>query len=194
MQQLEEDVLDVLADVTSFGECGRIGDRERNVEHARERLGHVRLAAPSRTEEQDVALLEFDLVPALRTRRLVLDAPVVVEHRDSEHLLGLVLTDDVLIEERTDVARDGKLGDSGIDVLDEFLVYDLVAEVDALVADVDARTSDEFLDLLLRLPAERTLHQFGGVTKLCHESVDPQRIGPVRSARERSVMISSITP
>ena len=36
----------------------------------------------------------------------------------------------------------------------QLLVDDLVAEIDALVADVDARSSDELLDLSLTLAAE----------------------------------------
>jgi hypothetical protein len=36
----------------------------------------------------------------------------------------------------------------------QLLVDDLVTEIDAFVADVDARPSDELLDLALRLPAE----------------------------------------
>ena len=35
LQQFEDDVLDVLADIASFGERRRIGDGERNVEDAR---------------------------------------------------------------------------------------------------------------------------------------------------------------
>jgi hypothetical protein len=36
----------------------------------------------------------------------------------------------------------------------QLLVDDLVAEVDALIADVDARSGDQLLDLALRLAAE----------------------------------------
>ena len=45
LDQLEEDVLDVLADVAGLGERGGVGDGERDVEHAGERLGEQRLAA-----------------------------------------------------------------------------------------------------------------------------------------------------
>jgi hypothetical protein len=38
LQQLEDDVLDVLADIAGFGERRRIGDGERNIENARQRL------------------------------------------------------------------------------------------------------------------------------------------------------------
>jgi hypothetical protein len=38
LQQLEDDVLDVLADIAGFGERRRIGDGERNIENTRQRL------------------------------------------------------------------------------------------------------------------------------------------------------------
>ena len=64
LDQLQQDVLDVLADVAGLGQRGRVGDRERDVEDARERLGEQRLAAAGRAEQQDVRLRELDLVVA----------------------------------------------------------------------------------------------------------------------------------
>src|SRR4029453_11158261 len=56
LQQLLNDVLALLADVTVFGQRRGVGDRERHVEQPRERLGEQRLAAARRTDQQDVAL------------------------------------------------------------------------------------------------------------------------------------------
>ena len=50
----------------------------------------------------------------------------------------------------------------------ELLVDDLVAEIDALVADVDARPGDQLLDLPLRLAAEGAEELFVGVGRACH--------------------------
>ena len=61
LDQLQEDVLDVLADVAGLGQRRRVGDRERDVEDPRERLGEQRLAAAGRAEQQDVRLLQLDL-------------------------------------------------------------------------------------------------------------------------------------
>ena len=61
LDQLEEDVLDVLADVAGLGERGGVGDGERHVEHPRQRLRQQRLAAAGRTEQQDVGLRELDV-------------------------------------------------------------------------------------------------------------------------------------
>ena len=41
LDQLQQDVLDVLADVAGLGERGGVGDRERDVQHPRERLREV---------------------------------------------------------------------------------------------------------------------------------------------------------
>ena len=69
LQELDDDVLDVLADVAGFGERGRVGDRERHVEDLGERLREERLAAAGRAEQQDVRLRELDVVRARRASR-----------------------------------------------------------------------------------------------------------------------------
>ena len=48
LDQLEQDVLDVLADVAGLGERGGVGDGERHVEHAGQGLGQQGLAAAGR--------------------------------------------------------------------------------------------------------------------------------------------------
>src|ERR1044071_5754191 len=76
LQQRDDDVLDVLADVAGLGEVGRVGDRERHVEDARQGLGEQGLARAGRPEQQDVRLLELDVLVAL-AGLLVID-PLVV--------------------------------------------------------------------------------------------------------------------
>src|SRR5262249_15529500 len=150
LDQLQQDVLDVLADVAGLGQSGRVGDRERDVEDPRERLREVRLAAARGPEQQDVRLLQLDgavLVPHL-------DALVVVVDRDRERALRLLLRDDVVIERGADLLRLREVVEVEGRGSRELLVDDLVAEIDALVADVHARTGDELLDLALRLAAE----------------------------------------
>jgi hypothetical protein len=41
--------------------------------------------------------------------------------------------------------------------IDQFLIKDLIAEIDALIADVDARTGDQLAHLILGFTAERAL-------------------------------------
>ena len=152
LEELDDDVLDVLADVAGLGERRRVGDGERNVENLGERLGEERLAAARRAQEQDVRLGELDVVG----RDARVDALVVVVHRDREDLLRALLPDDVLVEDRLDFARLGDRRRAGVRlVLLDLLRDDVVAEPDALVADVDRRASDELLHFLLRFSAER---------------------------------------
>ena len=66
LQQLLDDVLDVLADVPGLGQRGGVGDHERHVQQARQRLREQRLAGSGRADEQDVALGELDVVLACR--------------------------------------------------------------------------------------------------------------------------------
>jgi hypothetical protein len=145
---------------------------------AGERLREVGLAAARGAEQQDVALLQLDVVAAADAGvLLVLDAPVVVVDRDGEDLLRVVLPDDVVVEERADLARGGQLVEVQLTGVGELLLDDLVAEVDALVADVHAGPGDELLDLLLRLAAERALQQLTGVTELRHSSIPSPLFG-----------------
>src|SRR5436190_19803772 len=50
LQKLEDDVLDVFADITGFGQGGRVDDSERNAQHARQGLGEQRLARSGGTD------------------------------------------------------------------------------------------------------------------------------------------------
>ena len=171
LDELEQDVLDVLADVAGLGEGGGVGDGERHVEHAGERLGEVRLAAAGGADEQDVGLRQLDaVVLAAPGGGLRLHPLVVVVDGDGQRLLGGVLPDDVAAEEVEDLVRLGQLAEAELGTFGELLLDDLVAEVDALVADVHAGPGDELLDLLLALSAERALQQIGGLTNACHES------------------------
>ena len=102
LDELEQDVLDVLADVAGFGQRGRVGDRERHVEDLGQRLGQQRLAAAGRAQQQDVGLLQLDVV-LIGLHHL--HALVVVVDGDRQRALGLLLADDVLVEHVVDLPR-----------------------------------------------------------------------------------------
>ena len=61
LQQTEKNVLDVLTDVTRFGQTRRVDDAERNAKNSRERLRKKRLACPGRADKKDVGFLELDV-------------------------------------------------------------------------------------------------------------------------------------
>ena len=98
-----------------------------------------------------------------------LDALVVVVDRHRQRALRQGLPDDVLVEELVDLRRLGQLVELDLTRFGQLLLDDLVAEIDALVADVDAGAGYQFLDLLLALPAEGALQQVTAVTDACHE-------------------------
>ena len=150
LDQLQEDVLDVLADVAGLGQRGGIGDRERDVQDARHRLREQRLAAAGRAEQEDVRLLELDLAVV----RAHLHALVVVVDRDGERPLRLFLRDDVVVQDGVDVPRSREVVEVELRRSGQLLVDDLVAEIDAFVADVHAGAGDQLFDLPLALPAE----------------------------------------
>ena len=172
LDELQQDVLDVLADVAGLGQRRGVRDRERDVEHLRQRLRQVGLAAAGRAQHQDVRLGELDvLLAVLRLASALphLDALVVVVHRDRQVALRRVLPDDVLVQELVDLRRLRQLVELDLAGLGQFLLDDLVAEIDALIADVHAGAGDEFLHLLLALPAEGALQQVAAVTDTCHD-------------------------
>jgi hypothetical protein len=101
LDEAQQDVLDVLADVAGLGQRRRVGDAERHVEDARERLREQRLAGARRADEQDVRLLELDLVDLVAG----VDPLVVVVDGDREDLLGPLLADHVRVERVLDLVR-----------------------------------------------------------------------------------------
>ena len=155
LDQLEQNVLDVLADVAGFRQRGRVGDREWHVEHLGQRLGEIGLAAAGGSEHQDVGLGQLHGLGARIAHLLAgLDPLVVVVDGHGQRALGGVLANDIALEEIADFGRLGQLVEFYVVGVSEFLFDDLVAQVDAFVADVDPRARDELLDLLLTLPAE----------------------------------------
>jgi hypothetical protein len=99
----------------------------------------------------------------------------VVVDRYGEGALGSVLADDVFVEDVVDLARLGKVLELEGGGCGELFIDDLVAEVDALVADIDAGSGDQLLDLALRLAAEAAEELLVGFGGTC------QRITPSMS-------------
>src|SRR5581483_2355024 len=100
-----------------------------------------------------------------------------------EDLLGLLLTDHVVVQELVDLLRLGKLVPLDLGGLRQLLFDDLVAEIDALVTDVDAGPGDQLLHLLLALPAEGALQQVPPVAELGHPLASPPGSAGLSSPR-----------
>ena len=101
------------------------------------------LTGPGRADQQDVRLGELDLV----VLREVLQPLVVVIYGDRQDFLRDVLTDDVLIEDRADLVRNRQVGLRPFRAVLALRLFadDVVAELDALVADEDRGPGDSEL-------------------------------------------------
>src|SRR5450759_2808262 len=152
--ELQDDVLDILADVPGLGESRRVDDRERDREHLCQRLGEQRLAHSRRADQEDVGLLKLDVELAVLLE--VVDPLVVVVDGDGELLLRLLLPDYVGVEELLDLLRLRELRLGRRSLEDAVLGDDVEADVDALVANVDGGPGDELLDVSLALVAKGT--------------------------------------
>src|SRR5262249_45239612 len=101
-------------------------------------------------DEEDVRLLQLDV--ARRGPRL--DALVVIVDGDGQDLLRAILADHVLIEDVLDLGGLGVASEVTALFLFPLLPDDVVAEVDALVTDVDGGAGDQLADVVLAFPAE----------------------------------------
>ena len=88
---------------------------------------------------------------------------VVIVDGDREHLLGMVLTDDVVVEDFADLLRGrnavARFRQRGLVLLAD----DVHAQLDALVANEDGRPGDELAHLVLALAAERAVERVLGI-------------------------------
>src|SRR5207244_9564571 len=98
----------------------------------------------------------------------------VVVDGDGEDLLGPLLPDDVLVEHGLDLGRLGEAPDLAALLLLPLLGDDVVAELDALVADVHGRPRDELAHIVLALAAERGLQRAVAFTCSGHASDAPR--------------------
>ena len=168
LNELEQDVLDVLAHIAGLRQGGSVCDGEGNAQHLGQRLGQQGLANTRGSQQQDVGLLQLN-VCALAAQ----DALIVVVDRDGQHTLGLVLTDDILVQTFLDLCGgldvDGEIicgldtrpagaaaaGAGAVAARMIRLVREQVgAEADAFAADVHAGADDHPLHFVLMFAAE----------------------------------------
>ncbi|OIQ70245.1 hypothetical protein GALL_481440 [mine drainage metagenome] len=178
LQELQDDVLDVLADIAGLGQRRRVRHRERHVENPRQRLRQQRLARTGRSDQQNVGLRQFDVV----VLGLVIEPLVVIVDGDREHLLGVALADHVIVENLADFLRSRNpvagLHKRGL----VLLANDIHAEFDAFIADEYGGARNQFPDFVLALAAEGAVQRVLGVAgaNLTHSCLRPP-FDPVRS-------------
>src|SRR5882762_3207732 len=85
----------------------------------------------------------------------------MVIDRDREDLLGRILTDHILIEDLPDLARGREVGLDALAALvgGRLLANDVVAQLNALVADEHRGAGDELAHLVLAFPAEGAVEE-----------------------------------
>src|SRR5690606_40605177 len=124
----------------------------RDIQHACQRLRQQGLPRARWPDQENVALAQLDVV--------VLDVAVanplvMVVDGHRQGALGLVLTNDVTIKEFLDFGWRRQLVADGIaGSLLGFFQDDVVAKVDALIADEHRRPGDKLANLMLILAAE----------------------------------------
>jgi hypothetical protein len=111
----------------------------------------------SPTYPASVSVVASAIVKGTFNRRAKVSAssvlPQVVD-RHREYLLGAVLADDVLIEHLANLVRLGQLVARPVGSILQLFADDVVAQLDAFVADEYRRPRDELADLVLTLAAE----------------------------------------
>ena len=187
LEQLEDDVLHVLADIAGLGQGRGVRHGERHVQDPGQGLGEQGLARAGGADQQDVGLGQFDVV----VLRRVGQALVMVVDRHREHLLGVLLADHVIVQNAADFLR----GRNPVAGLHErrfrLLADDVHAQLDAFIADENRRASDQLANLMLALAAEGAVQRALGVVaaSLGHYHIsNPCRDGPCRPSTSSKFM------
>jgi hypothetical protein len=97
-----------------------------------------------------------------------LDPLVMVVNGDGEGALGRLLADDVLLQEVENLAGLRQFKAAQIGNFRELLFDDFVAQLNALITDVDTGPGNELAHLLLALSAERALQQIRALANPSH--------------------------
>ncbi len=118
LQQPQDDILNVFAHITCLGQRRGVRDAKWHIKDPCERPRQQRLSRTRRPDQQDVALLDLHIAMLiqldravgrlLRTARILLDAFVMIVHRHRDGLLGLFLSDHILVELPANLRRHGK--------------------------------------------------------------------------------------
>ncbi len=170
LQQLQNDIFDIFADVSGFGQRGRVHDGKRHIEHARQGLRHQRFAAAGGADQQDVRFGQLHIAGAGAVH---LDALVVVVDGHRQLLLGGFLADDIFVQKGSYFMRLGQMRRRGRRPRLGLVVFQNgVADGDAFIADVGpriiARGGNELGHGILRFVAERTTEYVIGTSAGLH--------------------------
>ena len=155
----------------------------------RERLGKQRFAGAGRPDKQDIRFLKLDVGASFGK----LEAFVMLINRDRKAFLRLVLPDHIFIQKTLDLLRLRQRGPRRDRRRLLVIIDDLVADVDALIANINARAGDQLSDVVLRFAAKGAGKKFFGCG-IRHEVGDISARGQCsESVRPFSVSITATT-
>jgi hypothetical protein len=115
-------------------------------------LGEQRFSRTRRADEQDVRFLNLDVGSAPLDH---VDSFVVLIDGDGQLLFGVILSDDIIVEKFLDLYGFGQRGTACCGFLMLIIGDDLVANIYALVTDVNRWACYQLLDLVLGFAAKR---------------------------------------
>ena len=93
LDQLQQDVLHILAHIAGLRQGGGVRDGKGHVQHVGQRLGQQRFAHARGAQQQHIAFLQFH-VRFLAGK----DTLIMIVHRHRQHGFRRVLADDILIQ------------------------------------------------------------------------------------------------
>ena len=154
LNEAEQNVFYVLANITCLGERRCVCNCKRNVDQFGQCLCQIRFSGTGRSEHQNVALLQFDVGGCTGKHSFVM-----VVNSNGEHFFRLILSDYVVIQKCFDFLWFDQVDLVGIllavQILKLFL-NDLRADCHAVITDVcPVRACDQLAYLVFCLSAER---------------------------------------
>ena len=168
LDQPQQDRFHVIAHIAGFRHTGGVSNGKGDLQDLRKRLGQIGLAASGGSQQQDIALLEFHILPLL----FAVDPFVVVVHCHAQGALRPFLADDVFVQCLFHLRRSEQFHRTELFaflITDEeiLIVQDLIAQGNALIADIDVGTGHKPFHHPLFLPAEGAARSLSAVI-ICH--------------------------
>ena len=170
LQQPQQDIFHIFADIACFRQCSGVGDGKRYPQHLGQRLRQHGLSHAGGAQQQDIALAQLYIVCIPAANPLV-----VVVYRHRKRPFGRLLSDNILIQKGLDLGRMRNIQrlpllfrlhrPGGRDIL---ILQHGAADFHALVADADAGAGDQTGHPVLRFAAKGASHHFF-VLIICHD-------------------------
>ena len=179
LDQPDQNVFHIVADITRFSQGCRISNSKRNIQNLCQRLSQHGFSHAGGSQQQYVALLDLHILICGRHK----DSLVVVINRHRQGNFRLVLTNDILVEDLFDLSGleelrhliriNGLLAPAAARLREDALLHQhFIAQCNAVVTDIRPGRMKHPLHALLRLPAKAASHRFSFVV-FWHESMPP---------------------